>query len=165
MSETTQLKEDKHLIQLTDKNTFKLERLKYILDQQKFLNEYSHKYLTIYQSMITAIVGAGMAVFMSWKRLSISLIVARTTIRALECILILTGAFMFLVVFTTIASWWDYRKEETELLNEVVESNFRSPPSIKGIWRWFESWLLIFVVVTVLCIIVFGEVWIVPLMK
>ena len=42
---------------------FKLERYKYILGQINFLNENLHKYLTLFQTLATAIVSAAVAVF------------------------------------------------------------------------------------------------------
>lgn len=152
-------------ISATDIDAFRLERLKHILSQQKFLNEHSHKYLTIFQTTITAIVIAAVAVFMSWKSLSISLEIAKASLRALELLLVTVGVFVVLVVVTNIASWWDYRKEETQLLNAVVGNEFRTSPSLKGAWRWFETWLFILVVLVVCGAVSYFEMSVFPLMK
>ena len=111
----------------TTADDFRLERLKHVLSQQRFLNEHSHKYVTIFQTTATAIVLAAVAVFMSWKSLAISLEVANAAIRALEILLLFVGAFVVLVVITNIASWWDYRKEEADLLNACLLYTSPSP--------------------------------------
>lgn len=49
-----------------DKNSrsdFELERYKYILSQIQHLNEGIHKYLSLFQTLTTAIVGGGVALF------------------------------------------------------------------------------------------------------
>lgn len=144
---------------------FKLERLKYVLSQQAFLNEHSHKYLTVFQSIVTAIVLAGVAVFMSWEKLSIPAEVARAAMRALELLLGATGAFVFVVIATNVASWWDYREEEVEILDTTVGKGFRKAPSLNGIWRWYEAWLMLLVLIVVVGSISYVEHSILPLIR
>ncbi len=51
---------------------FKLERYKYILQQLQILNENAHKYLTLFQTLATLIVGGGTYLFVSWRNFHIS---------------------------------------------------------------------------------------------
>lgn len=145
--------------------SFRLERLKYVLSQQKFLNEHSHKYVAIFQTTVTAIIVSAVAVFMSWKSLSISVEIAKSALRALELLLVAVGAFLVIVVVTNVASWWDYRRDEAKLMNAVVGDGFRDLPSAKGVWRWFETWLLILVLVVVGGAVYYFETSVFPLMK
>ncbi|MGH1542172.1 MAG: hypothetical protein ACRBHB_17220 [Arenicella sp.] len=145
--------------------SFRLERLKYVLSQQKFLNEHSHKYVATFQTTVTAIIVAAVAVFMSWRSLSISAEIAKSALRALELLLITVGGFLVLVIITNVASWWDYRKEESKLMNEVIGDGFRDPPSVKGVWRWFETWLLALVLVLVGGAVYYFETSVIPLIK
>jgi hypothetical protein len=46
---------------------FELERYKYILQQLHSLNENHHKYLPLYQTLATAVMGGGIFIFVSWK--------------------------------------------------------------------------------------------------
>src|SRR5258708_14054402 len=50
---------------------FKLERYKYILQEIHSLNENIHKYLTLFQALVTAIIGGGITIFLSRKMLRI----------------------------------------------------------------------------------------------
>lgn len=61
---------------------FKLERYKYILGQIQFLNDSLHKYLTLFQTLATAILSAGVAVFVGWQKLGVTAEVARLGIRS-----------------------------------------------------------------------------------
>lgn len=43
--------------------------------------------------------------------------------------------------------WFNYRKEEVELLDKAVESGFRKPPSWRNFLRWHVTYIIILVVV------------------
>ncbi|MDX9988981.1 hypothetical protein [Thiothrix unzii] len=150
---------------MASSDDFKLERLKHILKQQDFLNEYSHKYLTFFQTISTAIITAIFAVFAGWQKLSITADMAIVTIRALELLLSFISIFVAVVIATNIFSWWDYRKDEANIFNEIVSQDFRKQPSLKGIWRWFEFWFLVVVVCLSFGIIIFVEYFAIPLIK
>lgn len=143
----------------------RLERLKFILDQQKFLNQFAHKYLIFFQSVVAAIGLATVAVFMAWSDLDVTTAIARTAMRTLEFLLIATGLFVVVLVVATVSSWWDYRHDEAELLDESVRSGFRKKPSVAGLWRWSETWLLVAVVVVVGGGVVLMEQFVLPLIK
>ena len=46
---------------------FKLERYKYVLQQLNSLNENHHKYLTLYQTLMTAVIGGGSSSLLAGK--------------------------------------------------------------------------------------------------
>jgi len=142
---------------------FKLERLKFVLQQIDRSNERFHKYMTFFQGIAVAIVGAGAAVFASWNRLGLSIDASRALIRGLEGLLVIIAGFVCVSVLAGIASWIDYRREEVRLLGEVVRHGYRKPPSLRNVWRWHETYLLAFLILTVTVMIVFVESIIVPL--
>jgi hypothetical protein len=149
----------------TEIAAFRVERLKYILSQQATLNEHSYRYVTLFQTTVSAIVVAAVAVFTSWKRLAISAEIAKAALRALELLLVVTSGFFILVVVTNIASWWDSRREEARLMNDVVGEGFRNPPSLQGVWRWFETWLIILVLIVLVGTLTYFEHAVLPLIK
>ena len=55
-----------------DTMQFKVERYKYILQEMRSLNENVHKYLALYQTLATFVVGGGVGVFVGWKSLHLS---------------------------------------------------------------------------------------------
>ena len=146
-------------------NDFKLERYKYILQQIHSLNENIHKYLTLFQTLTTAIIGGGVAVFVSWQQLNISADVAKITIQGLLGLLVILTLFVIISIVVGILSWFDYRKEEVELLNEAVRSGFRKSPKASNIWRWYETYIVLFIIVIVIVIYLFVQGQIIPLIK
>ncbi|MFL6214850.1 MAG: hypothetical protein ACJ74J_13280 [Blastocatellia bacterium] len=147
------------------KADYKLERYKYILQQLNALNENAHKYLALYQTLATAIIGGGVLVFVSWKQLKIDAEVARVGIRGLLGLLIILTAFVALSIISGLFSWFDYRREEVELLKKEIGSGFRQPPRLKNLWRWSETYLLLFLVAAIVFIYRFVEHQVIPLIQ
>lgn len=152
--------------QLPDKGTeFKLERYKYILQQINFLNENLYKYLALFQTLTTAIVGGGIAVFVSWKELKIDAATARASIHGLVGLLVLLTLFVTISIIVGVTSWFDYRRDEVKLLDEVIAPGYRQPPRFQNLWRWHETYFIAFLGLMVLLIIVFVETQLIPLIK
>lgn len=144
---------------------FKLEKYKYILQQRQALNENIHKYLTLFQTLITGIAGACVAIFAGWKELKIDAAVAITSIRGLMWLLIILALFVVMSILSTVFSWFDNREKEVSLLNSEVSEGYESPPSWKSVWRWHETYFLFFVVVVTATIYFFVEHRVLPLIK
>jgi len=144
---------------------FKLERYKYILQQIHTLNENYQKYLNLFQTLATTIVGGGVAVFVSWRNLKISPEIARTSIRALIGLLVILALFLVANIIIGIFSWFDYRRDEVKLLDEVVGKNYRNLPRYGNLWRWHETYLVIFLILVIISIFVFVETQVIPLIK
>ncbi|HWW75183.1 MAG TPA: hypothetical protein VNZ44_07305 [Pyrinomonadaceae bacterium] len=143
---------------------FKLERYKYILGQINFLNESLHKYLTLFQTLATAILAAGVAVFVSWRKLEITAEVAQLAIHSLMLLLGLLAFYVVASIFAGIFSWWDYRKDEVKLLKTLGGTPFREPPEFKGnVLRWYETQAILFIAVVTFAAIYFVEYYIIPL--
>jgi uncharacterized iron-regulated membrane protein len=141
---------------------FKLERYKYILQQQNALNENLHKYLTLYQTLTTAIISAIVAVMVGWPKLNIGAYAAKLGIRGLTIVLVLLGVFVVLSLLSGVASWMDYRREEVDLLKQAVGPGSRSDPKYENLWRWYETYTLAFVLVSEIAMVYFIEWWIMP---
>ena len=147
------------------RSDFELERYKYILSQIQHLNEGIHKYLSLFQTLTTAIVGGGVALFVKWKEIGISPEIARTAMNSLLWLLITLALFLVFSIVSGMFSWFDYRKEEVELLNRVVGQGFRKAPKLKNAWRWYETYVLIFIIVVVTLISCYVNATIIPMIK
>lgn len=144
---------------------FKLERYKYILNQINALNENLHKYLTLFQTLATAILSAVVAVVVGWPKLGISADVARLGIRSLLGILIILALFVIFSVLSGVFSWMDYRREEVALLDQVVGKGFRDSPKAGNLWRWYETQVVGFILLFVIAVLIFVEGWIMPVIQ
>jgi hypothetical protein len=49
-----------------------------------------------------------------------------------------------------VLSWIDYRQEECELTNEVVRPGFRQPPRPRNFYRWYETYIIFFIVCSII---------------
>ena len=144
---------------------FKLERYKFILQEIHFLNENIHKYLALFQALATGVISAGVAVFVSWQKLNISVDTARMAIYGLLGLVVFLAFFVILFILAGMFSWFDYRKEEVELLDKAVGKGFRSAPKLGNLWRWYETYLILFIIVFVVVMFVFTTGQIIPLIK
>ena len=128
------------------------------------LNENSHKYLTLFQTLATLIVGGGTYLFVSWRNLHISPDVARISMQGLVGLLVLLTLFTVVSLSSGISSWFDYRKAELQLPNEEVGVGFRNAPRMRDWGRGYEVHMMFFAVLIVVCIAIFVETQIIPQM-
>lgn len=141
-----------------------LERYKFILQQLHTLNENAFKVLALYQTLATATIGAGLALFVGHKKWEIDLDVARSGLVALLWLLTIIASFTTLLLLIGILSWLDYRKEECELSDEIVYPGFRNPPRLRNALRWHEGYIILFVVCSTAFVWICGYVVILPAM-
>lgn len=146
-------------------NDFKLEYYKFILQEIRTLNENLHKYLALFQTLATLIIGGGIGIFVSWKSLKLDSATARVAIQGSLILLVLLTLFIALAIIANGLSWFDYRKEEVRLLDEVISPNFRKPPSLHNFWRWSETYVLFFIISIVIAVCIYVENQIIPLVK
>lgn len=143
---------------------FYLERYKYILQQMAFLSHGYHRSLMLFQVLASAIVGAWATLLFTWEELGIDAETARLGIRALNYLFVILGIFVILLTVAGIFSWFDYRKEETKLLNRVTsDPGFRKPPSWKGFLRWYETWVIVLMLALIALGLYFIEGHVIPL--
>jgi hypothetical protein len=143
---------------------FRLERYKFILGQQKFLNENIFRYLALFQVLATAIVGSIIGILISFEKLSITPELAKVGIRGLLIILGILGLFVVISMLSGIFSWFDYRKEEVSLLNDEAGPDYRQNPSFRNFWRWNEVYLILFTIATVAAVALYVESRIIPIL-
>lgn len=144
---------------------FKLEYYKYILQQLQFLNENTHKYLTLFQTLATAVIGGGVLIFISWRQVNIDAGTAKVGISGLLWLFIILGVFVVFSIISNVLSWYDYRHEEVKLLKKEVGTEFRKAPKWGNMYRWNETYLLIFIVVVIIVVIIFVKGQVLPLIK
>jgi ABC-type dipeptide/oligopeptide/nickel transport system permease subunit len=143
-------------------NDYKLERYKFILQQLNSLNEGTHKYISLFQTLATAVLGVGIAIFAAWKELKIDAATARLGIEAVLGLFTILSVFVTLSIFANAISWFDYRNEEVRLLNAEIGEGFRESPNWKNIWRWNETYFVFLLVVFTFVVWIFTKFWILP---
>ncbi len=146
-------------------NAFKLERYKFILQEIHSLNVSIHKYLTLYQKLVTAIIGGGVTILVSWQKLNISPEIAKAGMQALVGLLIILTLFVIVLILASAFSWFDYRNEEVKLLDDAIKPGFRHRPKIGNFWRWNETYIIVFLVLFMVVIVFYTETRLVPLIK
>ena len=140
-----------------------LARYRYILSEIHFLNESTNKHLLAFQQLATVVIGAGIAIFISWQKLEINVETAILGVYGLFTLFVILALFIILSILANVFSWIDYRNEESDLLDKVVEKGFRSRPSIKNFWRWNETWIIIFIFLTTIFISLMTKYYMIPL--
>jgi hypothetical protein len=144
------------------RNEFKLERYRYILQQLHATNENVHRYLALYQTLATAIAGGALLVFASRTTWNLSAETTRASIIGLLTLLTLVGLFSALLVVVGVFTWIDYRREECELTDEAVEPGFRKPPNTRNFLRWHETYIVAFIVASLILLWVLALTLLLP---
>lgn len=142
--------------------SFVLERYKYLLQQLHALNEQIHKYFTLYQTISTAIIGSGAAIYALWIEKRISPEMASRSLHAASGLFIIITLFILCALIASIMSWIDYRNEETSLLDKIVHAGFRSPPSLKNCWRWGETYMCAIVLLAGIVVTLYSYLRVLP---
>jgi hypothetical protein len=125
---------------------FEVERYKYILQQLHTVNENVYRFLAIYQTIATVLVGAALTLFVRYEDWHIRPEVARIGIVAILLLLTVVAGFTVLLIVVGVLNWLDYRREECELTEVAVRPGFRHPPRTTNFWRWYETWMVAFIV-------------------
>jgi hypothetical protein len=144
---------------------FHLERYKYILQQLHASNENVYRFLAIYQALATTLAGGALAVFVGFRKWEISAETARAGVIGILCLITLVAAFTTLLIFVGILNWLDYRREECELTDEAVRPGFRKPPRHMNLVRWYETYIILFIVVSAILMWVFALTLVLPEMN
>jgi hypothetical protein len=125
---------------------FEVERYKYILQQLHTVNENVYRFLAIYQTLATVLVGAALTLFVRYEDWKIRPEIATIGIVAILLLVTVIAGFTVLLIVVGVLNWLDYRREECELTETVVRPGFRRPPDPKNFWRWYETWIVAFIV-------------------
>jgi hypothetical protein len=151
--------------QAQDTPTIVVERYKYILQQINSVNENVYRFLAIFQTLVTAIVTAALVLFVSYSKWKISPATARTGVQAALILVTVIACFTILLVVIGVASWFDYRCEECDLTAKYFEADFRSRPRFRNFYRWYETYILLFVLAVTILLWVLGESFLIPRIK
>jgi hypothetical protein len=144
---------------------FGLERYRYILAQINTVNENVYRFLAIYQAIASATVTAGLALFVGYRGWKIDVSVARTGVIGLACLETVVALFTMLLIFIGVLAWLDYRREECELTDKLVRMGFRQQPRIGNFFRWYETYIILFIAISTIFVWIFVLVLILPNMR
>jgi hypothetical protein len=119
-----------------------LERYKYVIDQKKRLNETTFKIAAFYQSIVLVILAAQFRILELSQKSEIDVELASLGTWGLFGAAFALTTLSILLLAGGIASWFDYRKDEV-ILEQQLGGRARDPGSFKGILRWYETYIAI----------------------
>jgi hypothetical protein len=141
-----------------------LERYKYILQQIHTVNENLYRFLAIYQTLATALVGAALALFVGYRAWHIPAGTARTGVVGLLTLTTVIAAFTVILVVVGVLTWLDYRNEECDLTDKTVFVGFRSRPRTRNVYRWYETYVIAFIAVSIAAMWILAGLLLLPAM-
>lgn len=128
---------------------FEVERYKFLLQQLHTVNENVYRFLAIYQTLATVLVGAALVLFVRYEEWKIRSGVAQIGIVAILALVTVIAFFTVLLIVIGVFTWLDYRREECELTDEAVRKGFRRAPEPRNFWRWYETWIVGFILASI----------------
>jgi hypothetical protein len=142
-----------------------VERYRYLQQQLHTVNENVYRFLTIYQTLATTLVAGALALWVGYRRWGIDPALARHGVVGILLLVSVVAAFTVLLIFVGILNWLDYRHEECRLTDEIVYPGFRSPPRTRNLLRWYETWVLLFIAVSVAVMWVYALTVVLPAIR
>jgi len=139
-----------------------VERYKFILQQLHTVNENVYRFLAIYQTLATVLVGAALALFVRYEDWKVRPEIAQVGIVAILALVTVIAGFTVLLIVVGVFTWLDYRREECELTEEAVRPGFRRAPDPRNFWRWYETWIVGFIVVSIVVMWALAAVVVLP---
>lgn len=139
-----------------------VERYKYILQQIHVVNENVYRFFAIFQTLATAITTVALALFVGYSKWGIDPATARTGVRGLLLLITIIAGFTVLLVVAGILSWLDYRREECELAARYVSTDFRPAPRLRNFYRWYETYIILFIIAAAVLLWILGETLVIP---
>lgn len=138
-----------------------VERYKYILQQIHTVNENVYRFFAIFQTLVTAIVTVALALFVNYSRWGIAPETARIGVRGLLLLTSVIASFTVLLIVVGVLSWLDYRREEYDLTIKYASADFRSAPQLRNFYRWYETYIVLFVIGVSSMLWILGETFII----
>ncbi|WP_241778558.1 hypothetical protein [Streptomyces sp. AcH 505] len=132
------------------RDQFALERYRYILQQIQAVNENAHRFLAIYQTLATTLVGAALTLFVGYRKWQVEPDAARSGVIGLLVLTTMVAAFTATQIAVGAVAWLDYRNEECDITDEMVGENFRKRPRPGNLLRWYETYVLLFIIFSVI---------------
>lgn len=147
-----------------EEKEFGLERYKFILQQIQILNENVYRFLAIYQTLASALVGAGLTLFVGYRKWGIQASTARIGVTGLMWLITLIAGFTVFLIIAGIFNWLDYRREECDLTDSFVHKGFREAPQLRNFMRWYETHIILFIAASIMFLWLFVVNFILPAM-
>jgi uncharacterized membrane protein len=147
------------------RNEFALERYRYILQQIHAVNENAYRFLAIYQTLATTLVGAALALFVGYRKWEVAAATARGGVIGLLALTTVVAAFTITLIVVGAFSWLDYRNEECDITDEMVGPGFRKRPRPGNLLRWYETYVLLFITVSVIVMWLIAGLYVLPAMR
>lgn len=144
---------------------FALERYKYILQQIHTVNENLYRFLAIYQTLATALVGAALALFVGYRKWGLDADTARGGVVGLLVLTTVVAAFTSTLIIVGAIAWLDYRNEECDVTDDAVGPGFRTRPRKGNLLRWYETYVLLFILASVLAMWLLTGFLVLPAMR
>ncbi|MBK3576752.1 hypothetical protein JHN63_23685 [Streptomyces sp. MBT65] len=147
------------------RNEFALERYRYILQQIHAVNENAHRFLALYQTLATALVSAALALFVGYRKWNVPPSTARGGVIGLLTLVTVVAAFTSTLIVVGALAWLDFRNEECDITDEMVGPGFRKRPRPGNFLRWYETYVLLFILVSVITMWVLAAFLLLPAMR
>ncbi|MEV0938161.1 hypothetical protein ACIBMX_41350 [Streptomyces phaeochromogenes] len=151
--------------QVSVRDEFALERYRYLLQQIHAVNENLHRFLTIYQTLATSLVAAVLALFVGYREWGVDTATARGGVIGLLVLTTVVAAFTATLIVIGALAWLDYRNEECDLTDEMVAPGFRKRPRTRNFLRWYETYVLAFIVTSILVMWLLAVLFLLPAMR
>lgn len=151
--------------QIETSHDFYLERYKYILQEIRTVNDNVYRFLGLYQTLATSLFTALILLFATHQKLGIDARSSRAGVVLLMSLISVVAIFAIVLIVSGIANWIDYRTEECALAKDYLGLDFRSPPVLKNMFRWYETYIILFILATLLVGWLGTLLYIVPRLK
>ncbi|MGZ3116661.1 hypothetical protein [Streptomyces sp. H62] len=165
MGESAQARPDTTTDTAAIRNEFALERYRYVLQQIQATNENAHRFLAIYQTLATALVAAALALFVGHRKWEVAADTARGGVIGLLTLTTVVAAFTGTLIVVGALAWLDYRNEECDITDEFVGPDFRKRPRPGNFLRWYETYVVLFILVSVITMWVLAASFLLPAMR
>ncbi|MCU8594002.1 MULTISPECIES: hypothetical protein [Streptomyces] len=142
-----------------------LERYRYILQQIHTVNENAHRFLALYQTLATALISAALVLFVGYRGWGLEPATARGGVVGLLVLVTLVAAFTGLLIVIGALAWLDYRNEECDITDELIGPGFRKRPQPRNFLRWYETYVALFILFSVLTMWVIAATLLLPAMR
>ncbi|MER5407336.1 hypothetical protein [Streptomyces sp. NPDC002769] len=113
------------------------------------MNENAYRFLAIYQALATTLVGTALALFVGYRKWRVDAGTARGGVIGLLILATVVAAFTITLIVVGVIAWFDYRNEECDITDEIVAPGFRKRPRVGNFFRWYETYVLLFILISV----------------
>jgi hypothetical protein len=137
-------------------------RYGHILQQIQGVNENVFRFLAIYQTLISALAGGQVLLFINHQHWVLSQSTTKIGLVGLLILETIVGIFTALMITVGALSWFDYRSEECSISDVVLGAGFRKRPSAANWYRWYETYIVAFVFLSLVALWLLVVVWMIP---